>query len=47
MDNITGLAGVEVRRDRFNDLNYADDIVLPVSVYDKLVTCLTKFSLSS
>jgi len=47
MDNMTGLVGVEVGRDRFTDLDYADDIVLPVSDYDKLVPCLTQFLLSA
>jgi len=47
MDNMTGLAGVEVGRDRFTDLDYADDMVLPVRNYDELVHCLTQFSLSA
>jgi len=47
MDNMTGLAGVEVGRDRYTYLDYGEDIVLPVSDYDKLVPCLTQFSLSA
>jgi len=47
VNNMTSLEGVEVGRDRFTDLDYADDIVLPVSDYDELVPCVTQFSLSA
>jgi len=47
MDNMSVLAGVEVGSDKFTDLDYADDIVLPVRNYDELIPCLTQFSLSA
>jgi len=34
MDDMTGLSGVEIGRDKFTDLDYADDVVLPLSDYD-------------
>jgi len=42
----TGLAGVEVGRNRFTDLEYNDDIVLPVNDHDEVVLCLTQLSFS-
>jgi len=42
-----GLAGVEVGTNKFTDLDYADDIVLPVRDYDELIPCITQFSLSA
>jgi len=47
MDNITGLVSVVVGRDRFTDLDFTDDIVPPVSDCDKLIPCLTQFSVSA
>jgi len=47
MHNMAGHTGVKVGRDRFTNLDNADDIVLPVSDYDELVNCLAQFSLSS
>jgi len=46
MDSMTCLGGVTVAEDRFTDLDYADDIVLPINSQDELVPCLTDFSLA-
>jgi len=47
MDSMTCLVGVTVARDRFGDLDYANDIVLLVNAHNEPVLCLADFSLSA
>jgi len=47
MENVTCLGGVRVGGNMFTDLDYADDIVLPVDSCDDLVPCLADFSQSA
>src|ERR1051325_4841352 len=44
MEHMQGLGGVTVGACAFTDLDYADDIALPVSSPNELSTCLSGFS---
>jgi len=47
LDNMTCLRGVAVASGKFTDLDYPDDIVLPVNTEAELSPCHTDFSLSA
>jgi Reverse transcriptase (RNA-dependent DNA polymerase) len=47
MENTTSLAGIMVGESHFTDLDYADDIALPSSNQDDLISCLDSFATSS